>query len=83
MKKLLENEENFLKEVEKAVESLKEGITEIESNEAIDDSSKAYLTEETINLSESLKNLYKDHRRFYTILRKTLLFGKFVENSEK
>ena len=74
MKKLLETEEIFLAEVEKMVESLKEGIKAIESDKELDDKSKEFLKSETISLARNIKETFQNYRRYYTQLRRSIMF---------
>lgn len=74
MKKLLETEEKFLAEVEKMVESLKEGIKAIESDKELDDKSKEFLKSETISLARNIKETFQNYRRYYTQLRRSIMF---------
>ncbi len=77
MEKLLENEATFLKSLEDSTDSLKEGMKSIDQNQDLDDNTKAYLKEETLELVSSIEQLFKDHRRFYTNLRKSVMFDSF------
>jgi len=77
MEKLLENEATFLKSLEDSIDSLKEGMKSIDQNKDLDDNTKAYLKEETLELVSSIEQLFKDHRRFYTNLRKSVMFDSF------
>jgi len=74
MKKLLETEEKFLAEVEKMVESLKEGIKAIESDKELDDKSKEFLKSETVSLARNIKETFQNYRRYYTQLRRSIMF---------
>jgi len=82
MDKLLENEAIFLKNLEDSTESLKDGIKSIDTNKNLDDTTKAYLKQETMNLVSSIENLFKDHRRFYTNLRKSVMFSSFEKDQK-
>jgi len=82
MKKLLETEELFLVEMEKVVDSLKEGIKEIDSDKDLDDKTKDFLKEETISLAMNIKDTFKNYRRYYTQLRKSIMFDPLQKNSE-
>ena len=81
MKKLLETEEIFLAEVEKMVESLKEGIKAIESDKELDDKSKEFLKSETISLAKNIKETFQNYRRYYTQLRRSIMFDS-LENMD-
>ena len=74
MKNLLEKEEIFLAEVEKMVENLKEGIKAIESDKELDDKSKEFLKSETISLARNIKETFHNYRRYYTQLRRSIMF---------
>ena len=74
MKKLLETEELFLAEVEKMVESLKEGMKAIDSNKELDDKSKEFLKSETVSLAKNIKETFQNYRRYYTQLRRAIMF---------
>ncbi|OUW61391.1 MAG: hypothetical protein CBD58_03195 [bacterium TMED198] len=82
MQKLLENEATFLKSLEDSIDSLKEGMKSIDDSKDLDDNTKAYLKDETLELVSSIEQLFKDHRRFYTNLRKSVMFDSF-EKKEK
>jgi hypothetical protein len=82
MEKLLENEAVFLKSLEDSTNSLKEGMKSIDGHKDLDDNTKAYLKDETLELVSSIEQLFKDHRRFYTNLRKSVIFHSF-EKKEK
>ena len=82
MKKLLETEELFLVDMEKVVDSLKEGIKEIDSDKDLDDKTKDFLKEETISLAMNIKDTFKNYRRYYTQLRKSIMFDPLQKNSE-
>ena len=82
MKKLLETEESFLIEMEKVVDSLKEGIKAIDSDKDLDDKTKDFLKEETVSLAMNIKDTFKNYRRYYTELRKSIMFDPLEKNSE-
>ena len=82
MEKLLENEAIFLKSLEDSTESLKGGIKSIDSSKDLDDTTKAYLKQETLELVSSIEQLFKDHRRFYTNLRKSVIFDSFDKDQK-
>ena len=76
MEKLLEKEEGFLKEIEKAADDLHEEIQSLDKRKEIDDKNKDFLKEEAKALGDSLKNVHQNHRRFYTALRQAIVFNK-------
>ena len=76
MEKLIDREQTFLKEIETAVDNLVEQIKSIESLDTIDDAGKEFLKEEGQKLGESLKELHQDHRRFYNLVRQSMVFNK-------
>jgi|AP03_1055505.scaffolds.fasta_scaffold15876_1 Skp family chaperone for outer membrane proteins len=76
MEKLIDREQTFLKEIETAVDNLLEQMENIESMEAIDDAGKEFLKEEGKKLGESLKELHQDHRRFYNLVRQSMIFDR-------
>jgi len=83
MKKLLETEELFLAEVEKTVESLKAGIKAIEGDKELDEKSKEFLKAETISLAKNIKETYQNYRRYYTQLRRAVMFDSLEKMEDK
>ena len=76
MEKLLEKEEGFLKQIEKAADDLHEEIQSLDKRKELDDKNKDFLKEEAMTLRNSLKNVHQIHRRFYTALRQAIVFDK-------